>query len=165
VFTGCVLRAPDVSTPASNPNAASAGVNPMPRVLGMDETTRKTNQLLASAGADKLEGLKPMDHSMNDAEGHEGHGTPEKKHETGGETDAGHATGHDLAKPNGARAETEQHWVTHDHNPMQEKSTPKAGAPSAENKPIVEEMKKLSEEIKAASEALKKKSTEATKRP
>lgn len=67
LFAGCAGLIPQVPTPAADPAAdpaAGAATAPPRSVLGMDEPTRKTQQLLAATGATRLEGLKPMKHDM-----------------------------------------------------------------------------------------------------
>ena len=56
-FAGCAVG-PRLDTPAADPSAPAATGAPMPRTLGADATTRKTTELLAAVGADKLDGLK-----------------------------------------------------------------------------------------------------------
>ena len=65
IFAGCAVSGGlHVETPAANPEIPAPGSARPRAVLGMDDATRKTDQLLAAAGATKLEGLKPMQHDM-----------------------------------------------------------------------------------------------------
>ncbi|MEO7318708.1 MAG: hypothetical protein ABIZ56_06945 [Chthoniobacteraceae bacterium] len=70
-LAGCIAT-PRVETPAADASAPAGAVAPMPRTLGADDSTRKTTELLAAAGANKLDGLKPMDHSKMSGGGMEG---------------------------------------------------------------------------------------------
>lgn len=64
LFAGCAGLVPEVTTPAADPSAGATTVLPR-SVLGTDEVTRRTQQLLAASGATRLEGLKPMRHNMS----------------------------------------------------------------------------------------------------
>lgn len=129
---GCVAG-PRLDTPAADPDAPAATGAPMPRTLGADETTRKTTEQLAAVGADRLDGLKPMDHSKM------GHGEME---------------GMDHSKMPGMSGTKGS--VTPAIKP--DAAPPADAAATAEEmKKTAEEMKKAADEMKAKSDALKAK--------
>lgn len=63
LFASCAGLVPEVPTPAADPSAGATTALPR-SVLGTDDATRKTQQLLAASGATRLEGLKPVKHEM-----------------------------------------------------------------------------------------------------
>lgn len=72
LFAGCAGLVPQVSARAADP-AAGATTSPPPSVLGVDDVTQKTQELLVASGATRLEGLKPVKHEMSmSGMGHEG---------------------------------------------------------------------------------------------
>ena len=159
---GCVAPRATLD-PVTDPSAPEGASAPMPRTLGVDSTTRRTNEMLAAVGADKLEGLKPMkmdgmggmqgmDHSKMDGGGMEG--MPGMK--AGAET---------AAPPKGQQKPGEMEGMDHSKMPGMKGGPATPGAPvPADKTAVAEEMKKLSDEMKKTSDELKKKS-DAAKKP
>ena len=180
-FAGCAAG-PRVDTPAADPAAPAAPGAPMPRTLGTDATTRKTDEMLAAVGADKLEGLKPMmmdgmDHSKmpgmkvsGDMQGMDHSKMPGMK-------SGGGMEGMDHSKMPGMKGQpavdqTKPQDAANmpgmDHSkmpgmkpgapPAKDAATPPADAAATaeEMKKTADEMKKASDEMKAKSDALQK---------
>ena len=178
---GCVAPRATLD-PVTDPSAPEGASAPMPRTLGVDSTTRRTNEMLAAVGADKLEGLKPM--KMDDMGGMQGmdHGKM-----SGGMEGMDHSKmpgmksgaameGMDHSKMPGMKAGAEtpatpkgqlkpggMEGMDHSKMPGMKGSgaaTPGVPAP-ADKTAVAEEMKKLSDEMKKTSDELKKKSDAA----
>ena len=143
-FAGCAAG-PRFDTPAADPAAPAAIVPPMPRTLAADDSTRKTAELLAAVGADKLDGLKPM--KMDGMEGMDHSKMPGMK----GQQAA------DQTKPQ----RTEMPGMDHSKMPGMKPGAPPAkdaATPPADAVATAEEMKKTADEMKKTSDALKAKS-------
>ena len=182
IFAGCAAPGGmHVGTPAANPETPAPGSARPRAVLGMDDATRKTNELLAAAGATKLEGLKPMQHDMGGMQGMD--------HSKMGGMKSGGMEGMDHSKMPGMKG-GEMEGMDHSKMPAMQ-GTPKGqqkppgmenmdhskmpgmkgGAsapekstqPPSDKKAVAEEMKKLSDEMKKTSDEMKKKSDAAAK--
>ena len=161
-FAGCAVG-PRLDTPAADPDAPAATRAPMPRTLGADATTRKTTELLAAVGADKLDGLKPM--KMDGMEGMDHSKMPGMK--AGGAME-----GMDHSKMPGMQGKPGAEKVKpgsmenmpgmdHSKMPGMKPGAPPAkgeGAPPADAAATAEEMKKTADEMKKAADAMKAKS-------
>ena len=183
-FAGCAVG-PRLDTPAADPDASAAIGAPMPRTLAEDDTTRKTTELLAAVGADKLNGLKPMkmdgmegmDHSK--MSGMKGSGDMQGMDHSKmpGMKSGGGMEGMDHSKMPGMKAQpaadqTKPQDAANmpgmDHSkmpgmkpgapPAKDAATPPADAAATaeEMKRTADEMKKASDEMKAKSDALQK---------
>lgn len=159
IFAGCAVPGgPHVETPAANPETSAPGSARPRAVLGMDDATRKTDQLLTAAGATKLEGLKPMQHDMGGMkmDGMKGGGMEGMDHS---KMPAMQGAPKGQQKPGGMEGM--------DHSKMPGMKGSGAAAPDAppstDKKTVAEEMKKLSDEMKKTSDEMKKKSDAAAK--
>jgi hypothetical protein len=166
-LVGCISgpRLPYVSTPAADLVVSAGAPEAMPRLAEVDSPTRKTNDLLAAVGADKLEGLKPMDmEGMDHSKSHQGHEAMDHP-----KTGPAHA-GTDHSKMHGAPTSQDKHKPEEtkgmdDHSKMPGMKGPGQPVPETEKKATLEEMKQLSDEMKKTSEELKKKANTPKKTP
>ncbi len=149
-FAGCA-GGPRLDTPAADPSAPAASGAPMPRTLGADATTRKTTELLAAVGADKLDGLKPM--KMDGMEGMDHSKMPGMQGKPGADQTkpqgSGNMPGMDHSKMPGMKP-----GATVAKDPAAPPAD--AAATAAEMKKTADEMKRAADEMKAKSDAMKK---------
>jgi hypothetical protein len=176
-LAGCLSgpRPPYVPTPAADLAVSSGASESMPRLAEVDSPTRKTNDLLTSVGADKLEGLKPMnmkmegmDHSQTKG-GHEGmdhskmHGTPTSEHRPDQMKGMDHSKMH--GRPTSEQRPDQMNGMDHSKMPGMKDAGQPAQKAENEKRETVEEMKKLSDEMKKASEELKNKASTPKETP
>lgn len=166
-LAGCIA-APRMETPAADASAPAGAVAPMPRTLGADDATRKTTELLAAVGANKLDGLKPMDHSKMGGGGMEGMDHSKMP----GMKSGGGMEGMDHSKMPGMKGESaadqtkpqdaaNMPGMDHSKMPGMKPGAPPAkdaAMPPADAAATVEEMKKTADEMKKASDEMKAKS-------